>query len=116
MASPPQKKKDPGSPPAHIAHSESYLRPKRRGTADSERPVSRINRIETLPEHEFYRQPLPPPAPLPTERMPGESRKPSPSWFEQTERRKRVENIVGLTTLAILVITMLLVLWTRMSP
>ncbi len=113
---PPPPKKDPANRPSAAARTESYLRPKPRPATESERPVSRINRLETLPEQEFYRQPLPPPAPLPTERMPGESSKASPSWFEQTERRKRVENIVGVTTLAVLVLAMLLVLWTQMRP
>ena len=113
---PPPHKKDPANPPSAAARPESYLRPKPRPSSDRERTASRINRIDTLPEQEFYRQPLPPPAPLPTERMPGESSKGSPSWFEQTERRKRVENVVGVTTLAILVLVMLLVLWSQMRP
>lgn len=85
------------------------------GKVRTNRPSMEANPPPSMPTLELHR-PLPPPAPLPVEGRGQEPPRLSPTWTEQQERRKRIEEVVGVVTLAVLVLTMLTVLWMRMAP
>ena len=70
------------------------------------------NPAPSLPDPPLQR-PLPPPAPLPAESA--THRAGGPSWLEDRQRRKRVEDIVGTVGLAIMVAAMLIAMWLRMT-
>jgi hypothetical protein len=71
-----------------------------------------INPAPALPDP-VLRRPLPPPAPLPSEN-PGHE--PSvPGWMDDRQRRKRMEDIIGTVTLAVMVAAMLVAMWLRMT-
>ena len=85
------------------------------GKLRANRTSVEANPPPSMPTLELHR-PLPPPAPLPVEGTGPEPPRLSPTWTEQQARRKRVEEVVGVVTLAVLVLTMLTVLWMRMAP
>lgn len=72
-----------------------------------------INPAPTLPDP-LLRRPLPPPAPLPSEKS-------SPpdltnlGWLEDRHQRKRVEDLIGTIGLALMVAAMLVAMWRRMT-
>jgi hypothetical protein len=71
-----------------------------------------INRAPALPDPTLQR-PIPPPAPLPSENMEHE---PTVSgWMDDRQRRKRMEDIIGTVSLAIMVTAMLIAMWLRMT-
>jgi hypothetical protein len=71
-----------------------------------------INPAPALPEPLLHR-PLPPPAPLPSETS---SVDPTISGrFDEQQRRKRVEDLVGTMGLALMVGAMLVAMWLRMT-
>ena len=71
-----------------------------------------INRAPGLPDP-VLRRPLPPPAPLPSENP---AHEPSvPGWLDDRKRRKRMEDIIGTVTLAVMVAAMLVAMWLRMT-
>ena len=71
-----------------------------------------LNPAPSLPEP-LLRRPIPPPAPLPSEVAldePSET-----SWSEDRARRKRMEDIIGTVSLALMVAAMLAAMWLRMT-
>ena len=56
---------------------------------------------------------IPPPAPLPAEPPADESL--PPAWNEDQQRRRRIEEAVGIVGLAILVTAMVVAMWLRMT-
>ena len=71
-----------------------------------------LNPAPSLPEP-LLRRPIPPPAPLPSEAAVDE---PSPiGWSEDRARRKRMEDIIGTVSLALMVAAMLAAMWLRMT-
>lgn len=71
-----------------------------------------INRAPALPDPVLQR-PIPPPAPLPSESM--ENAPTTAGWMDDRKRRKRMEDIVGTVTLALMVGAMLIAMWLRMT-
>jgi hypothetical protein len=71
-----------------------------------------INQAPTLPEP-LLQRPVPPPAPLPSETSIDDPT--VPGWFEDNQRRKRVEDIVGTIALSLMVAAMLAAMWIRMT-
>ncbi len=69
------------------------------------------NPAPALPDPVLHRA-VPPPAPLPSDRDATEPL--LPTWLDDRERRKRVEDIVGTVGLAIMVAAMLAAMWLRM--
>jgi hypothetical protein len=71
-----------------------------------------INRAPALPDP-VLRRPIPPPAPLPSESL---ADVPTvPGWMDDRKRRKRMEDIIGTVTLALMVAAMLVAMWLRMT-
>lgn len=70
-----------------------------------------INQAPSLPEPTLQR-PMPPPAPLPSESA-GYSAE-ATGWLDDRNRRKRVEDVIGIVGLAILVAAMLVAMWLQM--
>jgi len=70
------------------------------------------NPAPALPDPLLHR-PLPPPAPLPSEANGADPA--LPGWFDDRQRRKRAEDIIGSIGLAIMVGAMLVAMWLRMA-
>jgi hypothetical protein len=70
-----------------------------------------INQAPALPDP-LLQRPMPPPAPLPSERAGYEAS--TPAWLDDRHRRKRVEDLLGAVGLAILVAAMLVAMWLQM--
>ena len=71
-----------------------------------------LNPAPSLPEP-VLRRPIPPPAPLPSEAALDEPS--TAGWSEDRARRKRMEDIVGTVSLALMVAAMLAAMWLRMT-
>jgi hypothetical protein len=98
--------RDSNRPPSDISHV--VRSPEARHKQWSEV----INRAPALPDPVLQR-PIPPPAPLPSESSTHELT--VPGWTEQRKRRKRMEDIIGTVALAVMVATMLVAMWLRMT-
>ena len=61
----------------------------------------------------MLRRPIPPPAPLPSEAAVDEPSR--IGWSEDRARRKRMEDIIGTVSLALMVAAMLAAMWLRMT-
>jgi len=72
-----------------------------------------INPAPTLPDP-LLQRPLPPPAPLPSERSSPRDL-PAPGWLDDRHQRKRVEDLIGTVGLALMVAAMLIAMWLRMT-
>ena len=70
-----------------------------------------INPAPALPDPVLHRA-VPPPAPLPSDADVAEPA--SPTWLDDRQRRKKVEDIVGTVGLAIMVAAMVTAMWLRM--
>ncbi len=71
-----------------------------------------INSAPGLPDPLLHR-PLPPPAPLPSEASSLDST--VRGWFDDGQRRKRTEDLIGTVVLALMVGAMLIAMWLRMT-
>ncbi|HET6414745.1 MAG TPA: hypothetical protein VFG22_00520 [Polyangiales bacterium] len=92
------------SDPGHVVQS-------RRSRQEQWRDV--INPAPALPDP-LLQRPLPPPAPLPSEKssLPDLA---APGWLDDRHQRKRVEDLIGTVGLALMVAAMLVAMWLRMT-
>lgn len=70
------------------------------------------NEPPDLPDPPLHR-PAPPPAPLPTEPTDDDSL--PPTWTDDQQRLRRLEETLGIIGLAILVAAMIMAMWLRMT-
>ena len=84
----------------------------RDATARGEERHDAINAPPAFPDPVLHR-PLPPPAPLPSETLGSEPK--APDWPGDNQRRKRMEDIIGTLSLAIMVAAMIIAMWLRMT-
>ena len=92
------------SDPGHVVQS-------RRSRQEQWRDV--INPAPALPDP-LLQRPLPPPAPLPSEKSSPPDLA-APGWLDDRHQRKRVEDLIGTVGLALMVAAMLVAMWLRMT-
>lgn len=90
--------------PGHVVQS-------RRSRQEQWRDV--INPAPALPDP-LLQRPLPPPAPLPSEKSSPPDLA-APGWLDDRHQRKRVEDLIGTVGLALMVAAMLVAMWLRMT-
>ena len=88
-----------------VSHVVSRPRPRQEQWSDVTNPAP------ALPDPVLHRA-VPPPAPLPSDN--GAPKPPLPTWIDDRQRRKKVEDIVGTVALAIMVAAMVTAMWLRM--
>ena len=97
---------DSNRPPSDISHVVQIPQARHKQWSEV------INPAPALPDPVLQR-PIPPPAPLPAESLANEPT--VPGWMDDRKRRKRMEDIVGTVTLALMVAAMLVAMWLRMT-